>query len=513
MPGEQIHLGRLENGNSQKSSMNVGGESDACIVPTKCPNKNENSLAEGMEGRRATKENTGKTTALRTQSRVGASSGLTSVRRVARQERKAQFTALLHHITVPLLRESFQALKRYAAPGIDGMKWKEYEKGLDTRLEQLHSQVHRGTYRAQPSKRTYIPKADGRRRPLGVAALEDKIVQYAAVEILKQVYEEDFLGFSYGFRPGRSQHDALDALSVGIVTKKVDWVLDADIQDFFGSMSHEWTLKFMTHRIADRRILRLIRKWLKAGVTEEGRWSKTEVGTPQGAVVSPLLANIYLHYVFDLWVQQWRRRHAKGDVIVVRYADDIVLGFQYRGDAERFLREWRKRMAKFGLQLHPDKTRLLEFGRYAELDRKQRGAGKPETFDFLGFTHMCGKGYQSGKFYVRRKTMRKRLHAKLRAIKGEIRGRWHEPVADVGKWLRSVVQGHYNYYGVPGNSQRLNYFRDRVIHYWRRALRRRSQTTRRITWVKVGRLADRWIPKAMIVHPHYHVRFAATHPR
>jgi len=392
------------------------------------------------------------------------------------------------------------------------MTWKEYETNLDKRLVDLHSQVHRGTYRAHPSKRTYIPKTDGRQRPLGIAALEDKIVQLAVVRVLNQIYEEDFKGFSYGFRPGRNQHDALDALWVGIMRKKVSWVLDADIRDFFGSISHEWMMKFLRHRIADRRILRLIRKWLRAGVSEEGQWSKTEVGTPQGAVVSPLLANIYLHYVFDLWVQHWRKHRANVEVIVVRYADDSVMGFQSRADAERFLRDWRVRLQQFGLELHPDKTRLIEFGRFAAASRKRRGEGKPETFDFLGFTHICGQTRKSGKFLVLRKTMRKRLLAKLKELKEELRNRWHESVADLGRWLRSVVQGYFNYHAVPGNIASLSSFRLEVERRWLRALRRRGQK-HTMTWEQLQPVADHWLPLPKILHPYPNLRFDAKHPR
>jgi group II intron reverse transcriptase/maturase len=369
---------------SRNSSMHVDGESDGRALPTKCPNKGEPSPAEDTEGRRPTKENIEQATAPRTQSRISELSDLLGVRKVARKDKRTRFTALLHHVTVNLLRDSFHALKREAAPGVDGVTWKEYETGLDEKLADLHSRIHQGTYRAQPSKRAYIPKADGRQRPLGIAALEDKIVQQAVVTVLSQIYEEDFVGFSYGFRPGRSQHQALDALWVGIMRKKVNWILDADVRGFFDNLSHEWMVKFIEHRIADRRIVRLIQKWLRAGVSEEGKWSKTEVGTPQGAVASPLLANIYLHYAFDLWGKHWRKHHATGDVIVVRYADDIVVGFEDRADAERFLQKWKDRLQKFGLELHPDKTRLIEFGRHATENRKQRGEGKPEVIQLSG---------------------------------------------------------------------------------------------------------------------------------
>jgi RNA-directed DNA polymerase len=504
--------GRLEKAMSRESNMHAVGESDGCVVPTKCPNNGGQPPAEGMEGRQPTKENIVQATAPRTQSRISELSGLQGVREVARKDKRMRFTALLHHVTVNLLRDSYYALKRGAAPGVDGITWQEYETDLNEKLADLHGRIHRGTYRAQPSKRAYIPKADGRQRPLGIAALEDKIVQQAVVTVLNQIYEEDFLGFSYGFRPGRSQHDALDALWVGIMRKRVNWILDADVRTFFDNLSHEWLVKFIEHRIADRRILRLIQKWLKAGVSEEGQWSKTEVGTPQGAVASPLLANIYLHYVFDLWVQHWRKHHATGDVIVVRYADDIVAGFEHRTDAERFLQQWKDRLQKFGLELHPDKTRLVEFGRHAAENRKQRGEGKPEVFNFLGFTHMCGQTRKTNRFIVKRKTIRNRLSAKLQELKKELQRRWHQPVVEVGKWLKSVVQGYFNYHAVPGNMDSLNSFRAQVIWRWYRALRRRSQRTR-MTWERFWPLVDRWIPSAKILHPHPNVRFDAIHPR
>jgi len=421
-----------------------------------------------------------------------------------------KFTALLHHLTVDLLQASFYALKREAAPGVDGTTWQEYETGLEGRLVDLHSRVHRGAYRAKPSRRVYIPKADGRQRPLGVAALEDKIVQQAVVTILNAIYEEDFLGFSYGFRPGRSQHQALDALSYALTQKRVNYVLDADIRGFFDAISHAWMLKFVQHRVADRRILRLIQKWLKAGVMEEGEWSETERGTPQGAVISPLLANIYLHYVFDLWVNAWRKKHARGDVIVVRYADDTVLGFQDAEEADRFLEDFRERLGKFGLELHPEKTRRIEFGRYAELNRKQRGEGKPETFDFLGFTHISGKN-SKGYFTVKRRTIRKRLRAKLQEIKQQLPRRRHDPVAQTGEWLRSVVQGYFNYHAVPGNLPSLGTFRERLIRLWRTQLRQRSQRYR-LSWDRLRQLADRWLPQPRVLHPWPMQRFAATHP-
>ncbi len=474
-------------------------------------NPSTDGAAEEVEGRGLTKGNTQQTATLRTQSRDGVTNGLLRVREAARRDKRARFTSMLHHVTTDLLRESFFALKRGAAPGIDGMTWVQYEADLEERLLDLKGRVHRGTYRAQPSKRTYIPKADGRRRPLGIASLEDKIVQQATVSVLNQIYEEDFLGFPYGFRPGRSQHTALDALWMGIATKKVNWVLDADIQGFFDTLDHGWLMKFIEHRVADRRILRLIRKWLRAGVSEDGTWSKTEVGTPQGAVASPLLANVYLHYALDLWVAQWRREHARGDVMIVRYADDFVVGFQHRMEAERFLDELRERLQKFGLALHPKKTRLIEFGRYAAERRRRQGRGKPETFDFLGFTHACATRRDGG-FTIRRTTIAKRLRAKLREVRVTLMRHRHEPVARQASWLRRVIQGYFNYHGVPGNGHALDVFRTQVVRSWLRALRRRSQK-HRMNWRRFGRIVDQWIPKARTLHPYPSERFYAIHPR
>jgi group II intron reverse transcriptase/maturase len=474
-------------------------------------NKDGRTSAENEEGRPLNKENIRPPNTQPTQSGARVSQGLAGVRKAAKEHQEMKFTALLHHLTVDLLRESLYALKRKAAPGVDGTTWQEYETGREGRLIDLHSRVHRGAYRAKPSRRVYIPKADGRQRPLGVAALEDKIVQQAVVTILNAIYEEDFLGFSYGFRPGRSQHQALDALSHALTVKHVNYVLEADIRGFFDNISHAWMLKFVQHRVADRRILRLIQKWLKAGVMEEGEWSETEMGTPQGAVVSPLLANIYLHYAFDLWVQAWRKKHARGDVVVVRYADDIVLGFQSQTEADRFLEDLRERLGKFELELHPDKTRRIEFGPFAELYRKRRGEGKPETFDFLGFTHISGKN-RRGQFTVKRKTIAKRLRGKLQAIKRQLRQRRHDPIAQTGEWLRSVVQGYFNYHAVPGNLDRLRTFRDRLTRLWRTQLRQRSQR-HRLNWPRLHRLAVRWLPAPRVLHPWPSQRFAATHPR
>lgn len=505
--------GRLEKAMSYTASTNASGESDERVVPAKHPNKGVASPAEGVEGSRSTKGNTEEAHTHRTQSRGRVSQGLGGVRAAARRDKKQKFTALLHHVTTDLLRDSYYRLKRNAAPGVDGVTWQQYGVGLEERLSDLQDRIQRGAYRAQPSRRTYIPKADGRQRPLGIAALEDKIVQQAVVTVLNQIYEEDFLGFSYGFRRGRSQHDALDALAVGLRRKKVNWVLDLDVRGFFDHVAHEWLVKFLEHRIADRRILRLIQKWLKAGALEGGEWIETEAGTPQGAVASPLLANIYLHYVLDLWVNQWRRKWAHGDVIVVRYADDAVLGFEHRRDAEAFQEQLGERMRKFGLELHSEKTRLIEFGRFAEDNRKRRGEGKPETFDFLGFTHICGKTRKGGWFQVRRQTIQKRLRMKLQAVRQELRRRWHERIAETGRWLRSVVQGYFNYHAVPGNFVALKTFRREVARAWLAALRRRSQR-HRLTWERFKELVvDRFLPRPRILHPYPGVRFDASHPR
>jgi RNA-directed DNA polymerase len=474
-------------------------------------NKDGALSAESEEGRPLIKENAHQSSTHSTQSEVRVSQGLAGVRKVARERKGTKFTALLHHLTVSLLRESFFALKRKAAPGVDGVTWQEYETGLEDRLIDLHSRVHRGAYRALPSRRVFIPKADGRQRPLGIAALEDKIVQQAVVTILNCIYEGDFRGFSYGFRPGRSQHQALDALYVGLRRRKVSWVLDADIRGFFDNLDRGWLVKFLQHRVADRRVLRLIQKWLDAGVMEEGEWKNTERGTPQGSVISPLLANVYLHYVFDLWVDTWRKKVARGDVIVVRYADDNVLGFQDRDEVDRFLEDFRERLRKFGLELHPDKTRRIEFGRFAQLNRKRRGEGKPETFDFLGFTHICAKN-RNGSYDVKRHTISKRLRARLAEIKLQLRLRKHEPVVDMGKWLKSVVQGYFNYYAVPGNLDSLGLFRARVIRLWRRVLIQRSQR-HKLNWARMRRLHERWIPSPRVLHPYPEARFDAIHPR
>lgn len=496
--------------NSRTTGMHAGEGSDSGVVPENQPNKVVTATAEGGEGRPEIEGNITQTYTRPTQRGKGVSQGLSGVRQAARERKQERFTALLHHLTVELLRESYCRLQRQAAAGVDGVRWEEYSEGLEGRLAGLHSRIHRGAYRAQASRRVYIPKADGRQRPLGIAALEDKIVQQAVVTILQQIYEEDFLGFSYGFRPGRSPHQALDALNVGIERKRVNWVLDADIRGFFDNMNHEWMLKFVQHRVGDPRLVRLIQKWLKAGVSENGVWAETKVGTPQGAVISPLLANLYLHHVFDLWAQAWRRKKAAGDMIVVRYADDFVVGFEHRTDAEAFQQDLRERLAKFGLELQGEKTRLIEFGRNAERDRLRRGEGKPETFTFLGFTHYCGTNSR-GRYTVWRRTAGKRMRAKLKQIRQALRQRMHEPVGQVGAWLQGVVRGYYLYHAVPGN-RTLSTFRHRLCRLWRRVLMRRSEKYRQ-NWDALNRLFQRWIPRPHLVHPFPAVRFAARYPR
>ena len=486
-------------------------KSDSAIRAKKPANRAGQAAAEWVEQRAGTEGNTGQPHTRRAQHRESVPQGLERVRQAAKARKKEKFTALLHHVTVELLRESFYALKRKAAPGVDGLTWPDYEMELEDNLQDLHARVHRGAYRALPVRRRYIPKPGGKQRPLGIAALEDKIVQRAVVAVLNAIYEEDFLGFSYGFRPGRSQHDALDALAVGICNTPVNWILDADIRSFFDSVSQQWLIRFLEHRIGDQRIIRLVRKWLKAGVLEDGEWSVSEEGTPQGAVASPLLANVYLHYVFDLWAERWRRREAQGNVIIVRYADDIVVGFQHEDDARRFWEAMRLRFEQFSLALHPDKTRLLEFGRYAAANRMQRGLGKPETFTFLGFIFICGKS-RRGAFQLQRKTRGDRMRAKLREIKEALRKRMHEPIPAQGRWLKQVVRGFFAYHAVPTNSRALGAFRHHVTNLWRRTLQRRSQKDR-LTWERIRKIADAWLPQPRILHPWPEQRFAVKYPR
>jgi group II intron reverse transcriptase/maturase len=501
--------------------MNGPEKSDLAIVAMKPTNKAgqpaaersaaKPNAAEPVERRAGTKGNADQQSTHRTQSRASASQALERIRKVATERKKERFTTLFHHIDTDLLEEAFYELAQNAAPGVDRMTWKDYEADIERNLEDLHGRVQRGAYRALPSRRVYIPKPDGRQRPLAVAALEDKIVQRAVTALLSAIYEEDFLGFSYGFRPGRGAHDALDALCVGIHSKKVSFILDADIRSFFDEISQDWLIRFLEHRIGDQRIIRLIQKWLKAGILEDGVVSVSDRGTGQGSVISPLLANIYLHYALDLWAMRWRQRQATGDMIIVRYADDFIVGFEHQVDARFFLDEMRERLGKFALSLHPEKTRLIEFGRFAAERRKRRGLGKPETFNFLGFTFICGRT-RAGKFQIRRKTRADRMRAKLKEIKQEMRWRMHQPIPNQGKWLGRVVRGYFNYHAVPTNGQALNVFRHHVTDLWRRTLRRRSQKDR-MTWERMTQLVDAWLPKPMILHPWPSDRFAVTHPR
>jgi RNA-directed DNA polymerase len=480
-------------------------KSDRPVVPAKPPNNAASAAAEVVEERGLAKGNAASKTRPGHSAGVSATSALDRVRHVAQTDKEVRFTALLHHVSVDRLRAAYRALKPKAAPGVDDVTWQAYGQDLEANLQDLHGRVHRGSYRPRPSRRVYIPKADGRQRPLGIASLEDKVLQRATVEVLNAIYETDFVGFSYGFRPGRSPHRALDALAAGLVRKKVNWVLDADVRGFYDAIDHGWMLKFLEHRIADRRMLRLIGKWLKAGVIEDGTWSESVEGTPQGASVSPLLANVYLHYAFDLWADQWRRRNAHGDMIIVRFADDDIVGFEHKKDAQRFLAELRGRLATFSLELAPEKTRLIEFGRFAAERRAERGLGRPETFQFLGFTHICATT-RAGRFTLKRITDSKRLRAKLHAVKRELRRRMHLPIPEQGRWLASVVRGHLAYYAVPGNIKAVDAFCDQATRHWYKALRRRSQRTS-LNWTRMHRFAQRCLPPPRIMHPWPDERF------
>jgi RNA-directed DNA polymerase len=489
--------------------MHGRGKSDPSIVAMKPANKADKpaaeqsaaaaAAAEPVEPRAGTEENADQQSTCRTQSRDGVSQALERIRQAAKTRKKERFTALFHHLSIELLEDAFFELKENAAAGVDGLTWEEYEANIDRNIVDLHDRLHRGAYRALPSRRVYIPKPDGRQRPLAVAALEDKIVQRAAAAVLNAIYEEDFLGFSYGFRPGRGAHQAMDALVVGIERRKVNFVLDADIRSFFDTVDQEWLIKFVEHRIGDPRMIRLIQKWLRAGVMEDGVVTVSAVGTGQGAVISPLLSNIYLHYAFDLYAERWQRHEATGDMIIVRYADDFIVGFQHESDARRFLDALRERLAEFALSLHPEKTRLIEFGRFAANNRKRRGLGKPETFNFLGFTFICGQS-RKGHFLLKRKTRRDRMRAKLVAVSEELRRRMHWPVHKVGKWLGYVVKGYFNYHAVPTNSHALQEFYDEIVPRWWRVLRRRSDKDR-TSWASAGKLAGEWLPKPRILHP------------
>lgn len=492
--------------------MHGAEKSDSAIRAKKPANKAARAAAEWVEQRAGTKGNAEQSRTQRTQRRASVSPGLDRVRHAARQRKKEKFTALLHHVTVDLLRDAFLALKRRAAPGVDGVTWQDYEASLEGNLQDLHARVHRGSYRALPVRRRFIPKpGTDKQRPLGIAALEDKIVQRAVVVVLNAIYEEDFLGFSYGFRPGRGQHDALDALSVAISETRVNWILDADIRSFFDRLSQQWMVRFLEHRVGDERIIRLVRKWLKAGVSDDGIWSVSAMGTPQGAVASPLLANVYLHYVFDLWAQQWRRREASGNVIFVRYADDIVAGFEHEADARRFWDAMRLRFEQFELELHGDKTRLLEFGRHAADRRRRRGEGKPETFTFLGFIFISGQS-RRGAFQLKRKTRGDRMRATLREIKEQLRRHMHKAIPEQGRWLRAVVTGFFAYHAVPTNFRAIAAFRHHVSHLWLRSLSRRSQKAG-MPWERMTKIVDDWLPKPRILQPWPNQRLSVIHPR
>jgi group II intron reverse transcriptase/maturase len=503
---------RLENATGGTANMNVNRKSDGMIVPTTSANKDgAEPSAESIEESVPAKRNAKQAVPHRTPSRKRHGlRGLFGVREAARKDSTLKFTALLHHVNEECLHEAFFNLKKTAAVGIDEVTWHEYERNVEANIADLHGRVHRGAYRAKPSKRIWLPKPDGRKRPIGIAALEDKIVQQAVLWVLQSIYEQDFLGFSYGFRPGQSQHNALDALHVALTTRRVNWVLDADISGFFDAINHDWLIKFLEHRIGDRRVIRLVRKWLRAGVSEDGEWSRTTVGTPQGAVISPLLANVYLHYVFDLWIDQWRKRHGQGDIVVVRYADDFVIGFQSRHDAEVCLKELQKRFAQFGLKLHETKTRLIEFGRFAAENRKRKGQKRPETFDFLGFTHLCARRRSDDSFTVHRRSIAKRMRATLKAIRAKLRKRLNRPLGETGRWLRRVVQGWMNYHAVPHNIRQISRIRKEIGKIWLATIRRRSQRGRSgWTWERMKHLLQRYIPPAKILHPYPSHRFHA----
>lgn len=491
--------------------MHERGKSDSAIGAVKPANKAERSAAELVEQRAGTKGNADQQSTRRAQGRESVSQALGRIRQAAKQRKKEVFTSLLHHISIDLLRLSFFAIKKDAASGVDGLTWQDYGADLERKLADLHDRVHRGAYRALPSRRQYLPKPDGRQRPIAIAALEDKIVQRATVAVLSAIYEEDFLGFSYGFRPKRSQHDALDALVVAITSKKVNYILDADIRGFFDEVNRSWLTRFLEHRIGDPRILHLIQKWLKAGILEDGVVTNSEKGTPQGSVASPLLANVYLHYAFDLWANRWRRREATGDMIIVRYADDIVVGFEHESDARRFWDAMRERLQEFSLSLHPEKTRLIEFGRFAAANRRRRGLGKPDSFKFLGFTFICGKSLR-GNFLLKRRSRRDRMMAKIKEVAGELRRRMHQSIPEQGTWLKQVITGYFAYHAVPTNWAALGAFRDEIIKRWQWTLQRRSQKGSR-TWEQMKKLADDWLPKPRILHPWPNQRFAVKHPR
>jgi RNA-directed DNA polymerase len=509
-PPVGIRCGPCCESKGNNTAMNGCGKSDRRVVPEKSANKDAGqsvsaehmylqSQVQMMEERRLAKGNQQEQTRHRTQSRERLQQKLVQIRQIAEKDKEAKFTALWHHVyDIDRLREAYYGLKRKSAKGVDGMSWEQYGENLEENLLDLSDRLKRGAYHARPVRRVYIPKPDGRQRPIGIPALEDKIVQGATTEVLNAIYEADFKDFSYGFRPGRNQHNALDALTVGIEKGEVSWVLDADIRSFFDTIDHDWLLRFIEHRIVDKRVLRHIKKWLLAGVLEDGKVTQAEAGTPQGGSISPLLANIYLHYAMDKWADQWRNKKAQGEVYIVRFADDAVFCFQYRSDGENFLAEMRRNLSRFGLELHPEKTRLIEFGSFAASTRAKRNEKKPETFDFLGFTHICSTT-RKGKFCVLRKTKSKKMRAKLKEMHIELRKRMHDPIPEVGKWLRSVLTGHYNYYGVPRNTPALYSFHKEVIRLWMLVLKNRSQKNR-VTWKRMGRLIALWLPRPTIKH-------------
>lgn len=499
--------------NRRNPSVRAPEESDGVIVPGKSANKGLQRPAEPMEGRTPTKRNPQENATNRVQDREFVSNELARVRQRAEAEKSEAFVNLFHLLKVPLLRTAFYALQRDASPGLDGVNWHRYERGLESRLPALQDELHKGSYRATPAKRTYLIKPDGRKRPLGVQAVEDKVVQMACVMILNEVYEPTFCGFSYGSRPGRRPHDALDALHEGLCRRKINWILDCDIEGFFDQLPHDKLMEILEKRVKDPRMLRLIRKWLRVGWVEEGTRHPGIIGTPQGSVISPLLANIFLNEVMDKWSSRWRRENANGDMIAVRYVDDAVFGFQREADARRFLAELRERLEAYGMKLHPGKTRLIEFGRFASSNRKERGEGKPDSFDFLGFTHSCGtsgKGY----FVVRRKTIAKRMTAKLKVVKEELRKRMHDPLGKTGHWLAGVIRGATNYYAVPGNMKAVRAFYTQVGRLWLKAIRHRSQKAKqRWTWERFYRLQGHWLPRPRLCHPYPSQRFDAMYSR
>lgn len=485
------------------AATNATRESDDCVVPEKGANKiaADAEVAESLEERQSAKRNPQRQSTSRTQDRATVEQALERIREAVRRDRRKRLTTLWHHVySEATLREAYRKLNPKSSPGVDGQTWQEYGDGLDERISELSARLKRMGHRPQAVLRRYIAKENGKQRPIGMPVLEDKIVERALVMVLEVVYEEEFENFSYGFRPGRSPHKALDALYMGVISRKVNWVLDADLSGYFDTIDHDWLVRMLEHRIADKRVVRYIIRCLKAGVVEDGCWREQGRGSPQGGCISPLLANIFLHYVLDGWVKKWRKTRARGDLIIVRYADDFVIGCQYQNEARQFYRDLRQRLAKFGLRLNEEKTRLIEFGRFAAKNRRNRKEGKPETFDFLGFTHICGVN-RNGHFQLKRKTISKRLRAKLNALKMEMRKRWNYSIPEMGRWLARVLRGHFTYYGVPGNFRRLQGFRQAVMMLWRRWIIRKSQRSR-AGYRRMYRLANRWLPKASIRHPY-----------